>query len=76
MISVAEAKALVKANTDLLSAVLKPVPDAAGLVLAADIYARYDIPPFNQSSMDGYGEGYRGFVHWHRDSATIPGKHR
>jgi len=59
MISVAEAKALVKANTDLLSAVLKPVPDAAGLVLAADIYARYDIPPFNQSSMDGYAFAYK-----------------
>ena len=29
-----------------------------------------------KSTMDGYGEGYRGHVHRHSDSARIPGKHR
>ncbi len=31
-----------------------PTPDALGRVLAEDIVSRYDIPPFLNSSMDGY----------------------
>ena len=54
MISVNEAKQLIADQVSLL----KPVPinlkAASGHILAADIYARYDIPAFPQSSMDGY----------------------
>lgn len=32
----------------------KPLVDAVGLVLADNVYARTDIPSFDQSSMDGY----------------------
>ena len=31
-----------------------PVADANGRVLAADIVARYDVPPFSRAGMDGY----------------------
>ena len=31
-----------------------PVADANGRVLAADVVARYDVPPFSRAGMDGY----------------------
>jgi molybdopterin molybdotransferase len=72
MIDVAAAKELVKKHTCLLSPVLRSVQDATGLVLAADIYARYDIPPFNQSSMDGYAFAYKD---WElKNNLTIQGE--
>ena len=54
MISVNQAKALVKEHTQPLSPLLFPLATAAGLTLAQDIFAVCDIPAFAQSSMDGY----------------------
>ncbi|WP_443946807.1 gephyrin-like molybdotransferase Glp [Pedobacter sp. AW1-32] len=54
MIGVEEAKKLVlKHSTELNPTVLK-LQNAANHILAADIFAQYDIPAFRQSSMDGY----------------------
>lgn len=62
MISVAEAKKIIYENTTALTPVQLPVQDAAGMALAADVYAPTDVPPFNQSSMDGYAFNFDG---WH-----------
>jgi len=54
MISVTEAKKRIAENTRLLSAVALPLPEAAGMVLAEDVRSEIDVPPFDQSAMDGY----------------------
>jgi len=54
MISVTEAKHILNDNIDLLSPVKLPLCDSIGLVLAEDVFAATDVPPFPQSSMDGY----------------------
>jgi molybdopterin molybdotransferase len=54
MISVKEAKKLIYDHTGQLAAISVPLKEAAGLVLADDVYAICDIPAFRQSSMDGY----------------------
>lgn len=54
MISVAEAKRLISEHTVSLEPILVKIDNASGLSLAEDIYAKYDIPAFRQSSMDGY----------------------
>jgi molybdopterin molybdotransferase len=54
MISVSEAKQIIQANVQALQPVKLELSKAAGLTLAADIYAAVDIPAFPQSSMDGY----------------------
>ncbi|WP_257666284.1 molybdopterin molybdotransferase MoeA [Parapedobacter tibetensis] len=54
MISVTEAKTLLKQQKFTLKTGGLPLREAAGMVLAEDIYAPLDIPAFDQSSMDGY----------------------
>ncbi|TDQ11047.1 molybdopterin molybdotransferase MoeA [Pedobacter metabolipauper] len=54
MITVSEAKQLISECTTPLMPIEVSLKDASGYVLAADIFARYDIPAFRQSSMDGY----------------------
>ena len=54
MISVNEAKKIIQQIVQSLNPERLPLEDAAGLVLAEDIYAPVDIPAFEQSSMDGY----------------------
>jgi len=54
MISVAEAKQVVLSNCRELNAVILPIEDAVGYVLAVDVFSQKDIPGFRQSSMDGY----------------------
>jgi molybdopterin molybdotransferase len=54
MISVKEAKYLISQHITLLNPISIDLAKASGHVLAADIYAKYDIPAFSQSSMDGY----------------------
>jgi len=54
MISVKEAKQLISQNIKPLHPVLTELANASGHLLAADVYAKYDIPAFSQSSMDGY----------------------
>jgi molybdopterin molybdotransferase len=61
MISVTEAKNMIRANATALTPVTIPLQQAAGRVLAADVFAVTDIPAFNQSAMDGYALSFAGF---------------
>lgn len=54
MISVTEAKNIIRENTVSLSPVKSSLIDSLGLTLAEDVVAATDVPPFPQSSMDGY----------------------
>ncbi len=54
MISVTEAKKIIEQNTIALQPVQMPLLQAAGKILAEDVYSIVDIPAFPQSSMDGY----------------------
>jgi len=54
MISVNEAKFLIHEQTRIANAIKVPIGDSLGLVLASDIHSHIDLPPFPQSSMDGY----------------------
>lgn len=54
MISVAEAIQIVRQQTRTLSTERVPLQDALGRVLAEDVIADSDLPPFDRSQMDGY----------------------
>ncbi|MGN6803006.1 MAG: molybdopterin molybdotransferase MoeA [Ginsengibacter sp.] len=54
MISVKEAKEKIAENVGLLQPKVLPLEQANGLVLAEPVSAKFDIPSFRQSSMDGY----------------------
>ena len=55
MISVAEAIEIVKQHTRVLPSEPVPIENALGRVLATDVVADSDLPPFDRSQMDGYG---------------------
>ena len=54
MISVEEALARILADIEPLQPTQVPLPSSLGLVLAQDIIAQEDIPPFANSAMDGF----------------------
>jgi molybdenum cofactor synthesis domain-containing protein len=54
MISVAEAIRIVKAQTRVLPFERVALADALGRVLAEDVIADSDLPPFDRAQMDGY----------------------
>jgi molybdenum cofactor synthesis domain-containing protein len=54
MISVAEAIQIVIDQTRVLTTELVAIQDSLGRVLAQDVIADTDLPPFNRSQMDGY----------------------
>ena len=54
MISVAEAIQIVRQQTPLLPSEQVKLPHTLGRVLAQDIVADSDLPPFDRSQMDGY----------------------
>ena len=54
MIPVDEARARVLAAVRALQAEPVPIPDAVGRVLAEDVRAGSDVPPFANSAMDGF----------------------
>lgn len=54
MISVAEARKIIKETIVPLAPITVLLNDAAGKVLASDVFASVDVPAFPQSSMDGY----------------------
>ena len=54
MISVAEAVQIVRQHTPKLGIEKVDLPNALGRVLAQDIVADSDLPPFDRSQMDGY----------------------
>lgn len=66
MISVEEAKKIIRENVIELQPLQLPLKDAVGLVLAEDVYATVYIPPFNQSSMDGYAFSFKGWQLHHK----------
>ena len=59
MISVAEAKQIIQANTSSLPPVKLSLERSVGHVLAKDILSPVNIPSFDQSSMDGYALNFR-----------------
>jgi len=60
-IPVSEAKKLITDTIIPLLPVKVSLNEAAGLVLAQDIFSVTDVPPFNQSSMDGYALNFEGW---------------
>jgi len=54
MISVNDAQNLVEVHTSRLSAETLPLSDTLGMILAEAVVSPLDIPPFDQSAMDGY----------------------
>ncbi len=54
MISVEEALERILSYFDVLEAEEKPILESLGQVLAEDIYSQIDIPPLDNSAMDGY----------------------
>lgn len=54
MISVEEARAIILSKIERLESEEVPILEALGRVLDEDVYAEADIPPFNNSAMDGY----------------------
>ena len=61
MISVADAKKIIEHNSFVAEPGLCPLNEAYGMVLAEDYFAGMDLPPFPQSSMDGYAFSYYGW---------------
>lgn len=61
LIEVSEAKNLIREHIKTPDPVRVSIAVAAGLILAEDVYALTDVPPFNQSSMDGYALNYEGW---------------
>jgi molybdopterin molybdotransferase len=59
MISVQEAKQLISDSIFPMTATPRILEDAAGLVLAEEVYAPIDLPPFPQAGMDGYAFAYQ-----------------
>jgi molybdopterin molybdotransferase len=62
MIEVAEAEALILANMPRLPARREALSDCVGRVLAEDIAAERDQPPFDRVTMDGIAIAYRDFA--------------
>ncbi|RYG03250.1 MAG: molybdopterin molybdenumtransferase MoeA [Chitinophagaceae bacterium] len=58
MIPVSEAKSLIRNNVNRLPVRRVAVENSAGLTLAEDVIAPFDIPSFYQSSMDGYAVAF------------------
>jgi molybdopterin molybdotransferase len=54
MISIDEALQRVLAEAQPLQAEESSVPDALGQALAEDVFAPHDVPPFDNSAMDGF----------------------
>ena len=54
MINVSEAQELVRKNAIDLKTEAVPLGNCAGKVLAEEVWADRDYPPFNRSAMDGY----------------------
>ena len=54
MISVEEALEKILGYVEVLKPERKPILDCLGQVLAEDVYSSIDIPPLDNSAMDGY----------------------
>lgn len=54
MVSVEEALEIISEHTPVLQSVTLPLLQAKGMVTAQDVNSPLDLPPFDQSAMDGY----------------------
>ena len=54
MISVEEALTKILNSIQILDSEEKPLLDCLGQVLAEDVYSPFDVPPYDNSAMDGY----------------------
>lgn len=61
MISVLEAKDLIRAHVQALGAEQVLLIDGLGCCLAEDVFSPIDMPGFNQSAMDGYALNWAGY---------------
>ncbi|MHB8842457.1 MAG: molybdopterin molybdotransferase MoeA, partial [Candidatus Aquicultor sp.] len=68
LISVEEAREIILSKIERLSTEEVPILDSLGRVLDEDILAEADIPPFNNSAMDGYA------VRFEDTSSAWPGE--
>lgn len=59
LISVDEAKNIIKDNVEALPSINIALANAFGYVLAEDVYSKIDFPPFNQSNVDGYAIAFK-----------------
>ncbi|HCD68282.1 MAG TPA: molybdopterin molybdenumtransferase MoeA, partial [Bacteroidetes bacterium] len=66
MISVSEAIQLIEKHAQFNAIKVKPIIKTMGLVLAEDVISAIYMPPFKQSSMDGYA-----FAHSDSDCYTV-----
>ena len=66
MISVSEALQLIEKHAQFNAIKVKPIIKTMGLVLAEDVISAIYMPPFKQSSMDGYA-----FAHSDSDCYTV-----
>ena len=68
MISIETAQKLIQAQASLLSLTTKKVKlrELSGYVLAQDIYADRDYPPFHRALMDGFALKAKGYAHFHK----------
>ncbi len=62
MISVENAKKLILKNVNALSASNVKLADAVGCLLFEDVVSPVNLPPFDQSAMDGYAIKYADFI--------------
>ena len=70
MINVTEAKKIINENISLLTQQQQPLANALMHVLAIDVHAPISVPPFRQSSMDGYAFK---FAAWNNKPLNITG---
>ncbi|MCK5434022.1 MAG: molybdopterin molybdenumtransferase MoeA, partial [Dehalococcoidales bacterium] len=54
MLSVEEALEKILSYVEVLEPERRPILDCLGQVLAEDVYSTIDIPPLDNSAMDGY----------------------
>ncbi|MFA6261836.1 MAG: gephyrin-like molybdotransferase Glp [Bacteroidia bacterium] len=58
MITTSEAFHSIEKNLKRLPVITIPLMEATGYIVAEDVYAAVDMPPFAQSAMDGYAFSY------------------
>lgn len=70
MLSVSAARQMIRERIITTPGVSLPLQEAAGLVLAADVYAPADVPFFHQSAMDGYAFSFQNWQQQPLDITT------
>jgi len=53
-VKVEEALDIIYKQTQKQSTILLPIEDVLGYVLAQDVVAKHNLPPYDNSAMDGY----------------------